>query len=65
MSSSTSSTISDNNMCRDVQEEVIHIVHSPNLGAKLGFEPEDIITNEDITTDGILAYQMQKLQQVG
>jgi PKD repeat protein len=44
---------------------VIHIVRYPNVGAKLGFDSEDIITNEDITTDAILAYQMQKLQEAG
>lgn len=64
-SSSSSATISGNNSCRDAQEEVIHIVRYPNLGAKLGFDSEDIITNEDITTDAILAYQMQKLQEAG
>ena len=65
ISRGTSATISDNDSCRDTQQEVIHIVRYPNLGAKLGFDPEDIVTNEDITTDAILAYQMQKLQQVG
>src|SRR5918999_1113471 len=65
ISRGTSATISDNDSCRDTQQEVIHIVRYPNLGAKLGFDPEDIVTNEDITTDSILAYQMQKLQQVG
>ena len=64
-SSSSSTTISGNNSCRDAQEEVIHIVRYPNLGAKLGFDSEDIITNEDITTDAILVYQMQKLQEAG
>lgn len=64
-SGSSSATISGNNSCRDDQEEVIHIVRYPNLGAKLGFDSEDIITNEDITTDAILAYQMQKLQEAG
>jgi hypothetical protein len=64
-SSSSSATISGNNSCRDAQEEVMHIVRYPNLGAKLGFDSEDIITNEDITTDAILAYQMQKLQEAG
>lgn len=64
-SSSSSATVSGDNSCRDAQEEVIHIVRYPNLGAKLGFDSEDIITNEDITTDAILAYQMQKLQEAG
>ncbi|HEX2170009.1 MAG TPA: PKD domain-containing protein [Nitrososphaera sp.] len=65
ISRSTSPIMSDNDSCRDTQQEVIHIVRYPNLGAKLGFDPEDIVTNEDITTEAILDYQMQKLQQVG
>jgi PKD repeat protein len=65
MSSSNSATVSGDNSCRDAREEVIHIVRYPNLGAKLGFDSEDIITNEDITTDAILVYQMQKLQEAG
>jgi PKD repeat protein len=65
-SSNTTSSMSETSKsCRDAQEEVIHIVRYPNLGAKLGIDPVDIITNEDITTDTILAYQMQKLQEVG
>ena len=58
ISRSTNPFMSDNDSCRDTQEEVIHIVRYSNLGAKLGFDPEDI------TTDAILAYQIQKLQQV-
>jgi hypothetical protein len=65
ISGNTTPTTSDKDSCRDTQEEVIHVVRYPNLGAKLGFDPEDIVTNEDITTNAILAYQMQKLQQVG
>ncbi|MDQ4050048.1 MAG: PKD domain-containing protein [Thermoproteota archaeon] len=66
LSNSTTASMSESsNSCRDAQEEVIHIVRYPNLGAKLGIDPVDIITNEDITTDTILAYQMQKLQEVG
>jgi plastocyanin len=63
--SNSSATMADNNRCRDAQEEVIHIVRYPNLGAKLGIDSEDIITNENITTDAILTYQMQKLQEAG
>jgi plastocyanin len=65
-SNNSSATMADNNnSCLDDQEEVIHIVRYPNLGAKLGFDSEDIIANENITTDAILAYQMQKLQEAG
>jgi len=55
----------NNNSCRNAREEVIHIIRYPNLGIKLGFDWEDIITNEDSTTDTILAYQLQKLVEVG
>ena len=44
---------------------MIHIVRFPNLGAKLGFDSEDVITKEDIPADVILAYQIQRLQEVG
>jgi len=56
---------SSSNSCQGAQEEVIHIVRYPNLGARLGISSEDVITNDDITLDTILAYQMQKLQEVG
>jgi PKD repeat protein len=61
--SSSSSTRS--NGCQGAQEEVIHIVRYPNLGARLGISSEAIITNDNITPDTVLAYQMQKLQEVG
>ncbi len=54
-----------NNTCRGAQEDVIHIVRYPNLGAKLGFTSQDIVTDDDITTNRILSYQIQKLQEAG
>jgi PKD repeat protein len=62
---SNASGNTNNNSCQGAQEEVIHIVRYPNLGAILGISSEDIVTNDDITSDTILAYQMQKLQEVG
>jgi PKD repeat protein len=62
---STGSNSKSNNSCRGAQDEVIHIVRYPNLGARLGFDSDDIITNQDTTADAILAYQMQKLEEVG
>jgi PKD repeat protein len=62
---STGSSSNSNNSCRVGQDEVIHIVRYPNLGATLGIDSDDIITNEETTADSILAYQMQKLQEVG
>ena len=64
-SNSSIGTVTNDNTCRDAQEDVIHIVRYPNLGAKLGFTSQDIVTDDDITTDRILAYQMQKLQEAG
>ncbi|HEU4823602.1 MAG TPA: PKD domain-containing protein [Nitrososphaeraceae archaeon] len=48
-------------------EDIIHIIRYPNLGARLGFAPEDIFTiiNRDTIPNTILAYHMQKLQEVG
>jgi hypothetical protein len=61
--SNNNNTITNN--CQGAQEEIIHILRYPNLGARLGLASDDIIRNEDGTADIILAYQMQKLQQAG
>jgi hypothetical protein len=61
---SSSNSIRSNG-CQGSQEELIHIVRYPNLGARLGIFSEDIITVDNITPDTILAYQMKKLQEVG
>jgi PKD repeat protein len=61
-------SISNNNnssSCLGAQEEVIHIVRYPNLSPRLGFASDDVISNDDVTPDIILGYQMQKLQEVG
>jgi PKD repeat protein len=62
---STGSSSKSNNSCRVAQDEVIHIVRYPNLGATLGIDSDDIITNEETPAGSILAYQMQKLQEAG
>ncbi len=65
-STTANSSISKSNKsCQEAQDEVIHLVRYPNLGARLGFGSDDIVTREDLTADAILAYQMQKLQEVG
>jgi plastocyanin len=46
-------------------ENIIHIIRYPNLGARPGFASNDISTTNNITADDILAYQIQKLQEVG
>lgn len=47
---------------QQAQEEIIHIIRYPNLGAQLGIAVEDI---NDIIPDSILNYEIQKLQDVG
>ena len=61
---SSSNSIRSNG-CQGAQEELIHIVRYPNLGARLGISSEDIITIDNNTPDTILAYQMKKFQEVG
>jgi hypothetical protein len=54
--------------CERSEENVMHIIRYPNLGARLGFASDDgaaTTNNSNITPDTILAYQMQKLQEVG
>jgi hypothetical protein len=46
-------------------QDSIYIVRYPNLGARLGIASEDIIANSNNTLDNILAYEIQKLQEVG
>jgi hypothetical protein len=51
--------------CQGVQKEVIHILRYPNLAARIGLSPDDIIRNDNAVAGIILAYQMQKLQEAG
>ena len=53
--------------CQRAQEEVIHIIRYPNLGTRLGISSDDIFTiiNRDTIPNAILAYHIQKLQEVG
>jgi PKD repeat protein len=56
--------------CQHAREEVIHIIRYPNLGAILGIasdDDDDIFTviNRDTIPNAILAYHIQKLQEVG
>ena len=53
--------------CQQAQEEVIHIIRYPNLGTRLGISSDDIFTviNRDTIPNAILAYHIQKLQEVG
>ena len=55
--------------CQHAQEEVIHIIRYPNLGARIGISfDNDIFTtiiNNDTLPNAILDYHLQKLQEVG
>jgi hypothetical protein len=53
--------------CQPSQEggDIIHIIRYPNLGARLGFTAQQIIANTNNTLDNILAYEIQKLHEVG
>ena len=52
-----------NSSCQQqAQEEIIHILRYPNLDNRLGIAIDDI---NDMISDSILEYQIQKLQEVG
>src|ERR687891_910508 len=55
--------------CQHAREEVIHIIRYPNLGAILGIASDDddifTIINRDTIPNTVLAYHIQKLQEVG
>src|SRR5215212_8901855 len=57
----------NNRSCQQTREELIHIIRYPNLGTRLGLTSDDIfaIINRDTIPNAILAYQIQKLQEVG
>ncbi len=61
----SSSNISTGNNCQGAQEEVIHIIRYPNLGARLALTDEDFTSRPSDVSDTVLAYQMQKLAEVG
>ena len=65
--SEVNSNVSSNSdgSCQGVQKEVIHILRYPNLAARIGLSPDDIIRNDNAAAGIILAYQMQKLQEAG
>jgi PKD repeat protein len=62
---SNSSISINSDRCQGAQ--VIHVIRYPNLGTRLGLTSDDIfaIINRDTIPNAILAYQIQKLQEVG
>jgi hypothetical protein len=62
---SGANTSTSSNSCQGAQGEIIHIVRYPNLGTRLGISSDEIISNDNVTADVILGYQMEKLQEAG
>src|SRR5918995_1642939 len=67
VNTSNSSRSTGSNSCQASQDEVIHIIRYPNLGARLGISSDDIFTfiNRATIPNAILVYHTQKLQEVG
>jgi hypothetical protein len=55
------STVTTNG-CQGAQEEIIHIVRYPDLDTRV---VSNNVTANNLTTDNILLYHLQKLQEVG
>jgi hypothetical protein len=52
--------------CQGAEDNIIHIIRYPNLGATLGLTSRSIIANNgNNTINNILPYQIQKLEEVG
>src|SRR5829696_5812470 len=62
-----SSTDSTSNSCRGSQEEVIYIIRYPDLDTRIQAASNVTTTasNNNITTDNVQSYHLQKLQEVG
>ena len=52
-------------MCQESEGNVVDIVRHPNLSATVGFTRDDYFSDHNNTANAILAYQLQKLQEVG
>src|SRR5919108_1354264 len=61
----TFSSNSSSSICQGAEGDIIHIIRYPNVGARLGFTADDIISDYNNTANTILSYQIQKLQEVG
>jgi hypothetical protein len=62
-----SSTDSTSNSCRGSQEEVIYIIRYPDLDTRIqaASNVPTTASNNNITTDNVQSYHLQKLQEVG
>jgi PKD repeat protein len=52
-------------MCQESEGNVVDIVRHLNLSATVGFTRDDYFSDHNNTANAILAYQLQKLQEVG
>ena len=63
-STNASGSISDNTLsCEPSENDVIHIVRYPDLDTRL--LANNVTFDDNMTTDNILSYHLQKLQEVG
>jgi plastocyanin len=65
ISNVSGSSTDNDSRCQASQEDIIHIIRYPNLGARVGFASEDSSTAGNMTADDILAYQIERLKEVG
>jgi hypothetical protein len=56
---------SDTTNCQGSTGDIIHIVRYPDLDTRLQGSNNVTTTNNNMTTDNILSYHLQKLQEVG
>src|SRR5215216_2975016 len=52
-------------MCQESEGNVVDIVRHPNLSATVGSTRDDYVSEHNNTVNAILAYQLQKLQEIG
>src|SRR5918992_310366 len=62
---SASNNINSNDRCQGAQEEVVHIIRYPDLNTRLLPNNITSINNNMTTTDNIVSFQLQKLQEAG
>jgi PKD repeat protein len=63
--SSLSNVSGDTTSCQGSKGHIIHIVRYPDLNTRIQATNNVTTTNNNMTTDSILSYHLQKLQEVG
>src|SRR5918998_2404771 len=64
-SGSAINNTNSNDSCQGAQEEVVHIIRYPDLNTRLFANNISSTNNNMTTTDKIVSYQLQKLQEAG